>query len=286
MPGDTLSSVYDGKSIYLANSTSINKFYFTPLVTSNAFSNAIYFTQKSNINNIIFDGSSIYALCDVVYNINTSTIAESDATGIFQDTSKNILDRNLYNTGYFDGRFLNLVTDKIKIYDVKPIVYPQFFSPSIITEYIYLSDRDRASMQNNELKYLVNQLQTVDLPTNQYNRINFWNPLSEIIIDGDVSRFEMYLNGHEKINCDGSLMNTVQMLKHRRRPTRSNIHVYSFSTNPDDEFPDTHVNMSRIIDKVLRVESNQSSVKLYGITHNIVKFRDGLGGLVFNNSSQ
>ena len=286
VPQGTLTSGYDGKSIYLSNSTSINKFYFTPLVTSNAFSNAIYFTQQSNINNIIFDGSSIYALCDVVYNINTSTIAESDATGIFQDTSKNILDRNLYNTGYFDGRFLNLVTDTIKIYDVNPIVYPRFFSPSIITEYVYLSERDRISMQTKELKYMVKQLQTVDLPTNSYNRINFWNPLSEIIIDGDVSKFEMYLNGHEKIHCDGNLMSTIQLLKHQRRPTRSDVHVYSFASNPDDEFPDTHVNMSRIIDKVLRVDSTQPYVKLYGITHNIVKFRDGLGGLVFNNSSQ
>lgn len=286
VPGGTLTSIFDGQSIYLSNSTHVNRFYFTPLITSNAFGNAIYFTQTSTINNIIFDGASVYALGDVVYNINTSTISESDATGMFQDTALNILDRNSYTTGYFDGRFINFVRDTVKIYDVLPLVYPQFFSPSIITEYVYLSDRERNILQTRELKHIVKQIQTVSVPTNQYNRIDFWNPMSEIIINGDVSKFEVFLNGHEKVNCDGSLMSTIQILKHPRKPTRSNIFVYSFATNPNDEFPDAHVNMSRIRDKVFRIDSKDPSVNLYGITHNIVKFRDGLGGLVFNNSSQ
>lgn len=285
VPGGTLTSVYDGRSIYLANSSSVNRFYFTPLITRNAFGNAIYFTQSSNINNIIFDGASIYALSDVVYKINTSTIAESDATGMFQDTTQNILDRNLYTTGYFDGRFLNLVRDTVKIYDVNPLVYPQFFSPSIITEYIYVSDSERLLLQNRELKHMIKQLQYVMLPTNQYNRIDFWNPMSEIIINGKVSNFEFYLNGHEKVKCDGEL-SKLHILKHSRMPTRSNIFVYSFSSAPEEEFPDVTVNMSRIRDKVVRVDSTDSFVSLYGVTHNIVKFRDGLGGLVFNNSSQ
>jgi hypothetical protein len=288
IPANTIASVYDGRFAYFSNSTHINKFYFEPIPSTEAFRNNISFTQQTFINDLIFDGKSIYALGDFIYIINTSTLQESDQTGIFQDTSQNILDRNKYNTGYFDGRFLNLVTDSVKIYDLLPLEYPDVFSPSMLTEYAYITDRNRRVLQSRELKHLIKQLQTVKIPSNKYVRVEFWNPMSELVFDGDVDTAALFLNGNEKFECDANFMKTVQILNHHsRRPTRSNICTYSFASNPEDEYPDSHVNMSRIRDKVLYVtNSSESEVTVYGITHNIVKFRDGLGGLVFNNSSQ
>lgn len=288
IPANTVSSVYDGRFAYFSNTTHVNKFYFEPIPSQKAFRNNISFTQQTFINDLIFDGKTVYALGDFVYVINTITLQESDQTGMFQDTLQNILDRNEYTTGYFDGRFLNLVTDVVKIYDILPLVYPDVFSPSIVTEYAYLSDQNRSLLQSRELKHLVKQIQTVKIPANKYIRIDFWNPMSEIIFDGSVDTAAMFLNGNEKFDCDSNFMKTVQILNHHsRRPTRSNVCTYAFANNPESEYPDSHVNMSRIRDKVLYVTNKDGQdVTVYGITHNIVKFRDGLGGLVFNNSSQ
>jgi hypothetical protein len=61
--------------------------------------------------------------------------------------------------------------------------------------------------------------------------------------------------------------------------------MYSFCTNPEDELPEGYLNASRIKDKVFDFEIT-SNVTVYGITKNILTIRDGLGGLVFNNSTQ
>lgn len=288
IPAGVITTSVDEKSLYLANASTINRFYFRPEYSKTFFGNNISFTKQTEINDIIFDGKNLYILGDYIYNLNTLTVNESDVTGIFQDLDVNIIDRNRYTSGYFDGRFLNLCTDTVKIYDVNPLSYPKVLSPSIITEYAYISDRDRNLLQNRELKHIVKQIQTVTIPTNSYSKIEFWNPMSEIVFEGYLDKAIMFLNGHEKFECDANFMKTVQILtRHSRRPTRNDIFTYSFATNPEDDYPDSYVNMSRIREKVVYVESKISSnVNVYGITHNIVKFRDGLGGLVFNNSSQ
>lgn len=281
VPGSKTAS-FTGDAIYLSNS----KLFFTTVVPTTAFKNNISFTQQNNINSLLLDGNSIYTIGDKVYKINYNNIQLYDTTKIFQPSSNNTFLNSYINSAYFDGRYLNFVTNTVSSYDTLIIMYPEILSPSIITEYVYLDDDERNKFINSDLKYIITQLQKADITSNGLYSINFLNLLTELIFDGDISRVTMYLNGQERFSCDADYMKNIQpYLYHTRKPTQSNVYMYSFSTNPEGEVPEGYLNASRIRDKVFDFEIN-SNVTVYGVTKNILTIRDGLGGLVFNNSTE
>lgn len=289
---DTLAGVYTRNAVYYANSAYIHKLFTEPIVTSYVFSNRVLFSQPQNIKNITFDGRYIYTVGDFSYKIDTFNI--SDYQNTIADTDENVLIRNKYSSAYFDGRYINLVNDNVTVYDTIPLNYPLIFSPSVISEYAYISDEERAFLQNRSLQYIVKQVQKATIPnvdTEGYYKVDFLNLLSELMFKSDakLEKIGMYLNGHEKFLCDAEYLSNIQVYNyHSRLPTRtSNLYTYSFANNPESEFPDGHLNASRIIDKVFYIKASKpSNVNVYGSTHNICTIRNGLGGLVFNTSSE
>ncbi len=290
MTGGSSTSLYTRGAVYTANATHVNKLYNVRLASMQDYKNKISFSTPTFIKDVVYDGRYLYTIGDFIYKLDTAETAV-DISYVLQDTDDSVLSRDDYASGFFDGRFINLLSGNSSyLYDTIPLDYPEVFSPSILTEYVYVSENERALLQSRSLQYIVKQIQKVVLPTNGYFKVNFLNLLSEVIakVDtGTLKRMAMYLNGHEKFDVDGDYMSTVQIHNyHSRRPTISNLYTYSFCTNPEEEFPDGHLNASRIIDKVFYCQtSEQTNVSLYGITHNIFKFQDGLGGLVFNNST-
>ena len=66
----------------------------------------------------------------------------------------------------------------------------------------------------------------------------------------------------------------------------SNIHVYSFCLNPQDiSQPSGACNMSKIIDQVLYIvnpHNENLNINIYGMNHNIVRFKSGQIFLKYN----
>lgn len=284
---DTTCAAFSRNAVFYANVLQVSKLFTEPLPKPYDFSTKVLFTRPQNIKNLTFDGRYIYTIGDFSYKIDSFTL--SDYQDVIADTDPNIFTRDRYASAYFDGRYINLVTNTITAYDTIPLTYPLVFSPSVITEYAYISDEERKFLQNRQLQYVVKQVQSSKIPQNEsgYYKIDFLNLLSEVVAvpeSGKIDTMAMYLNGHEKFSCDGDYLSRIQLHNyHSRRPTRSNVYAYSFCTNPEDEFPDGHLNASRIIDKVFYIKtSEKSNVNVYGVTHNVCKIKDGLGGLVFN----
>jgi hypothetical protein len=290
MTSGSSTSLYTRGAVYTANSTHVNKLYTVRLASMQDYKNKISFSTPTFIKDVVYDGRYLYTIGDFIYKLDTVETSV-DLSYVLQDTDEGILTRDDYASGFFDGRFINLLSGNSSyLYDTIPLNYPEVFSPSILTEYVYISDDERALLQTRSLQYMIKQIQKVVLPTNGYFKVNFLNLLSEVIakVDtGTLKRMAMYLNGHEKFDVDGEYMSTIQIHNyHSRRPTVNNLYTYSFCSNPEDDFPDGHINASRIIDKVFYCQTSEpTNVSLYGITHNIFKFKDGLGGLVFNNST-
>ena len=259
---------------------------FTPIISPRAFKNTISFSQQSNIYNILVTGPSVYTIGDVVYKIDYKNLQLEDVTQVFQPSSNNKFSSNTFNCAYFDGRFLGFATNSVTTYDTLTFDYPKILSPSIITEYVYFQDDERKKFLNSDLKYIITQLQRANIPSSGKYSINFLNLLSELIFVGDLSRVSMYLNGHERFSCDADYLKNIQpYLYHTRKPTGSNISMYSFCTNPEEELPEGYLNASRIKDKVFDFQFS-SNLIMYGLTKNILTIKDGLGGLVFNNSTE
>ena len=273
-------------NIYFSNATGVTKLMFTPIISPRAFKNTISFSQQSNIYNILVTGPSVYTIGDVVYKIDYKNLQLEDVTQVFQPSSNNKFSSNTFNCAYFDGRFLGFATNSVTTYDTLTFDYPKILSPSIITEYVYFQDDERKKFLNSDLKYIITQLQRANIPSSGKYSINFLNLLSELIFVGDLSRVSMYLNGHERFSCDADYLKNIQpYLYHTRKPTGSNISMYSFCTNPEEELPEGYLNASRIKDKVFDFQIS-SNLIMYGLTKNILTIKDGLGGLVFNNSTE
>ena len=67
------------------------------------------------------------------------------------------------------------------------------------------------------------------------------------------------------------------------------MHCYSFSEQPENNRPTGQVNMSRIIDKKLKIRyftnTDDRYVRIYARNYNVLKIRDGLAGLMFTHNS-
>lgn len=254
------------------------------------FSNIIHFTNQTSIKKNIFDGQYIYTLTtDGVYKFKVSDYQDQE---YILPTSL-IIDPRTFNTGYFDGRYVICIGEQSLQIDTLPFTYPTFVSPSIISEYAYIDEATRNKLMNQEFTMLVRQLQRAQLTeSNVYYKVDFLNMLRELIVYpkdgvGQVKSFEMYLNGHLKIQTTGDYMKNQLMLLHTKVPTTTNVYVYSFCTDPERNDPSGHLNASRIRDKTLHMEwEGTDTVSVYGVTYNVFKIKHGLSGLVFNSQTR
>ena len=101
---------------------------------------------------------------------------------------------------------------------------------------------------------------------------------NEIMISQDVADY-LYL------------LYAQPMYYHSRVPKR-NIYNYSFALRPEDPEPTGQVNMSRIINKLLKVNmrtnadgsydgSENRNIRIYAKSYNVLRVQDGLAGLIF-----
>ena len=190
---------------------------------------------------------------------------------------------------------------------------------SLLTEYAYLTQEEKDFISARPINYVVEQLQVsrVRLDEGVNNgtfRLNFINPVKELYfvvqpgvytqrndwfnydnpsnrMSDHIQDIELDFNDNTMISKDvasGLYLRRIQPLQHHvRSPTRV-LYNYSFALEPDNPEPTGQVNMSRIINKVLKMnlfEYNQvgdhRDVRVYAKSYNVLRVQDGLAGLLY-----
>jgi hypothetical protein len=262
-----------GTSVFVTSLTNTIRY---PLSSTQV--NQYDFSELGIIRGITFDGRFIYTLSNPIYIVDTRA----------QVLRFVRLDRNQPQfsptTGFFDGRYINFVGTSNILLDLYPWTSQPVLSASIITESAYLSDKEVTWMKSRPLDYLITQIQQSKIDGSGYFTVDLFNPVKEIFaMSNTFTEFELYLNGNLKHQSGPHYMSNISVLQyHSRMPTqfKSLLHPLSFCISPESDDPTGHVNMSRVKEKVFRLTSDQTTV--YATSYNILRVRDGIGGLIFN----
>jgi hypothetical protein len=167
------------------------------------------------------------------------------------------------------------------------------FFAELLCNYIYLDDPERHWFAGNAHEYLIEQLQTGDVPTSDMQTVynaTFNHPCIELIwvliskaaieahepfcygalnlswnVAGDpLASAKLSLNGHDRFQSQPPefFREIVPSQCHTAIP-RKNIYVYSFALEPEDWRPSGSLNMSRIDSVRLHI----SHVNFKGVHH-------------------
>jgi hypothetical protein len=188
---------------------------------------------------------------------------------------------------------------------------------SMPVEYIFLSSGEMSYLKSKPFDYVVTQLQlsrfTMDAGvTSAQMLLQFTNPVKEIYvviqdstIGNDIFNFKNTQTGGDQLeNLELTFNNETRLSKdiasalylrvvqpmtcHTKAPSRF-FYTYSFSLNPEDAFPSGQVNMSRIISKLININTTPSNVarevRIYAVNYNILRVNGGIAGIIFNDNS-
>ena len=190
----------------------------------------------------------------------------------------------------------------------------------ILTEYIYLTDEEKNYIKARPTDYVIEQLQLSrgvidDTENSKTFKLNFSNPVKELYVivqsqdtqdnndwfnfddpyqpnnsNSFIETLQLEFNNEIMVSKDVAdrlyLLYAQPMYHHTRVPKR-NIYSYSFALRPEDPEPTGQVNMSRIINKLLKVElatyggSDNRNIRIYAKNYNVLRIQDGLAGLIF-----
>ena len=201
-------------------------------------------------------------------------------------------------------------------------------SSSCPVEYVYISQDERDFIESRPINYIIEQLQVArtTIQPNEVNKksnIRFVNPVKELyfviqnkekvnpdIITGNdwfnftnsekttspsleqLADLELEFNGETRIenNISGPLFlrNVQSMIHHTRSPSRY-IYLYSFALEPESHYPTGQVNMSRIINKILKIRTTSNTkereLRIYAKSLNILRVEHGLAGVIFTDNN-
>lgn len=276
------------RSLAYVDNTTFKSIFFRKFIGDNYFQPFLFFPNSalpSKVYKMISDGRYIYTMSNIVYKIDTF----SSSTNI--DTV--LRPRLVSSSGYFDGRYVNLISNTHIIHDTIPLTIPTTFLTSSIVTYAYLNKEDKEWLRSYILDYPISQIQTTTFVTNSLDgffSVDFKGPIKEVLIQttgGVLTNLSVFFNGNLKHKSSNNYLSNVAFNSyHTRSPTiNTNLYSWSLSSHPEDNNPNGYVNMGRISEKVfnIQVSNPQTTVTMYGLVHNIVRVKDGLGGLVFNN---
>jgi hypothetical protein len=174
---------------------------------------------------------------------------------------------------------------------------PALSQASLYVDYIYLDTDERRQFAQVQHEYLIEQLQFTGAESisggSIKSKLAFNHPVKELIwqLDGGSSPSftagKLQLNGHDRFSPrDAAYFNLVQPYQHHTRvPSNENLFVYSFALNPEQHQPSGTVNMSRIDNATLMLETTGSptGLRVYASNYNILRVMSGMAGLAYSN---
>jgi len=190
------------------------------------------------------------------------------------------------------------------------IQYALPFNGTVYVEYVYLDEPERNYIKKTPQLYLNEhvQLETFFVPkgvTKFTAKTQFANPVKELffVIQADsalgynygttdyLTNLELDFNNVTHIPYyigTPAFLRYIQPLEfHTRKPDRL-FYMYSFSLDPQNDSPTTHVNFSRIFNQnftfnLVRGIQTNLYVRIYALAYNFVKFEGGISQVLFSN---
>ena len=185
------------------------------------------------------------------------------------------------------------------------------------TVYVYLDQDERQRFADGEFEQLIKQHQQFKTCTSSQClrvQLNFNHPVLELIFavrqkcmedrneyfnysgsqgTDPIAQVGLNLNNLAKFAPrHGSWFRLVQPYQHHSNIPESYTYCFSFALNPEDDQPSGSANFSRIdnVELVLDLQdgllcssSNSATVVVYALSWNSLRFKSGLGGLMFAN---
>jgi hypothetical protein len=185
-------------------------------------------------------------------------------------------------------------------------LYTKPIDVSLFVEYVYVTEPERDWFKKNEILYLTQSFQRLEirLPVNAAQTTftiltEFVNDVKElfwVIQRDDASNVYDYgttdqlvnlrlaLNGVDRITPDfasAQYLNAAQALEYHTRTPTGKYYMYSFGLEPEGEQPTGQMNMSRITrqqhDLTLTASTSPRSVRIYAWSYNIFRVKDNNG---------
>ncbi|MDA9846997.1 hypothetical protein N9C10_03625 [Flavobacteriaceae bacterium] len=199
---------------------------------------------------------------------------------------------------------------------------------TLVTEYVYLSDDELNYFRKTSIDYIISQLQVSRFKldanlTSKQVLLQFLNPVKELffviqnnnfvesnVVTGNdwfnfsneenfraplyeqLDNLRLDFNGQTIIPsevADAVYLRGIQpLLCHTRGPNRR-FYLYSFALDPENDLPTGQVNMSRITNKLLDINTTANTqdrtISVYAVNFNVLRVQNGLAGVIFNFNS-
>ena len=196
---------------------------------------------------------------------------------------------------------------------------PSLLNAYLLVSYIYLDNFERANFINQSHEYIIPVIQTlpeqVIYSINASYKLPFINPVKMIVWrlcllanknnknKFNYTSFPYTTTENELINTNYMVINAINRIdlnaieyytlvpkyQYKLINQQKGIYMYSFGLHPKDLQPSGTMNFSKIDDAYLQLSLNnivnyQNPVVMqaYGLSYNIFRAIDGLGGIVFN----
>jgi hypothetical protein len=171
---------------------------------------------------------------------------------------------------------------------------------SLYVDYIYLDTDERRQFAQVQHEYLIEQLQFTGaetVPSGAYkSKLALNHPCKELIwVIQDtavgaaptsyetISTAKLQLNGQDRFSeRSGDYFNLVQPYQHHTSIPSSGVYVYSFALNPEQHQPSGTVNMSRIDNATLQLNTDSAgSLKVFAVNYNVLRIMAGIKECIF-----
>ena len=194
---------------------------------------------------------------------------------------------------------------------------------SMPVEYVFITDDEMNYIKNQPINYVITQLQLSKfvMEANETSKkllLGFVNPVKELYIviqnqedrenndwfnfkntenlnfpiNEQLHNLSLSFNNEDRISSEVAnalfLRQLQPMSFHTRVPDRF-FYVYSFSLDPENHLPTGQVNMSRIQNKILKINTTNNTkkrdVRIYATSYNILRVQHGLAGVLFTDNN-
>ena len=187
---------------------------------------------------------------------------------------------------------------------------------SMPVEYVFLQDDEKNYYKSHKLEQSITQLQmhteTIPPDIGEFQiRLPFINPVKELYMviqnksnvapdqndwfnytnngKPQLKSLQLDFNNETYINpdvADDLFLRILQPMNRHTRVPSIYVYNYSFALDPENFRPTGQVNMSRIQNKLVTINLNESisqerEVRIYAKSYNILRVEHGLGGVLF-----
>lgn len=200
----------------------------------------------------------------------------------------------------------------VKCGDGQPLGNSDMYSV-LDTTYVYLDMEERDRFAVGSFQQLITQVQQFSTTANSSNiraTLNFNHPTLELIwalqrqcqaeanntfnysgaYERDpITRAGLRINNQPRFDREAAYFRLVQPWQHHTNIPKGFIYVYSFALHPEDCNPSGSLNFSRIdnvefsIDVQPAIASTNTALIIFGRSWNILRFKEGLGGILYSN---